>query len=604
MRAIIIFIIVLISASLATVAQSTFNRTTYHDEAKRSIKEVYQVKDTISNILQGRYISYFLNGNVESKGQFQNNETTGIWDFYYETGNLRMRGVLKQNSNYGNWEFFFENGKKSMEGTIDGKQREGTWKIYYESGELKEQGDYIADKRTGLWMAYFEDGKKRGETEYTDDFGRCTEYYPSGKVFGEGPKAGARNVGLWRFYSEEGFVESEGEFTNGKKSGEWKKYYPSGKVLSQGKYDNDEPGGAWSLYFEDGTLNSKGEYVDGKKQGYWSTFNRGGTKRSEITYTQGNGEYREYYPSGKLKVKGFKQGELNQGLWQYFFEDGKLEGECEFQNGKGVYKGYFSNGALQTKGTIEDNLRVGTWELYEKDGKLSGYYKPFYDDTELVGQIEGLVKKSKSQQIQRSRKRTGFYYFTPLFPEYHGVIVAANPAFSFIGLMPISIEFYNQERLGHEFSFVGIRDPFFTADADVATNKTFLRGYSIAVKQKFYNPFKTGMWYFGHQVQLTNLSHSVNTEFPFPLSQPTKIVASAAEQRAEYGVFIGLRLMEKNDGNGFTIDTFTGYNFGYRAIDIDPQFADKFKNINQSSFAQSFSFGINFGYSFSFDGRR
>jgi antitoxin component YwqK of YwqJK toxin-antitoxin module len=95
-------------------------RTTYHDAAKKNVKEVYQVKDTATNMLQGRYISYYLNGNIESKGQFVNNETTGAWEFFFETGNLRMRGILRANSNYGLWEFFYESGQKSMEGTIDG----------------------------------------------------------------------------------------------------------------------------------------------------------------------------------------------------------------------------------------------------------------------------------------------------------------------------------------------------------------------------------------------------------------------------------------------------------------------------------------------------
>ena len=33
---------------------------------------------------------------MDSKGQFMNNETTGVWEFYYETGNLKMRGILRQ----------------------------------------------------------------------------------------------------------------------------------------------------------------------------------------------------------------------------------------------------------------------------------------------------------------------------------------------------------------------------------------------------------------------------------------------------------------------------------------------------------------------------
>src|SRR6185436_19329643 len=114
-----------LSVPLASAIGQVITRFTYHDAEKKNIKEAYQVKDTINNVLQGRYVSYFLNGHIESKGQFVNNETTGIWEFYYETGNLKMRGVLRQNSNYGLWEYFYENGQKSMEGTIEGRQREG-----------------------------------------------------------------------------------------------------------------------------------------------------------------------------------------------------------------------------------------------------------------------------------------------------------------------------------------------------------------------------------------------------------------------------------------------------------------------------------------------
>ena len=86
-----------VAIPLAPAIGQVITRFTYHDVQKKNIKEAYQVKDTINNVLQGRYISYFLNSHIESKGQFVNNETTGIWEFYYETGNLKMRGVLRQN---------------------------------------------------------------------------------------------------------------------------------------------------------------------------------------------------------------------------------------------------------------------------------------------------------------------------------------------------------------------------------------------------------------------------------------------------------------------------------------------------------------------------
>jgi len=164
------------------------------------------------------------------------------------------------------------------------------------------------------------------------------------------------------------------------------------------------------------------------------------------------------------------------------------------------------------------------------------------------------------------------------------------------------VEFYNQERLGHEFEFEGIRDPFFSSDSEVAQNRIFQRGYAISVKQKFYNPVKTGMWYFAHEVRFTNVGHFAN--MIFSPSQSTQITASASEQRAEYGILLGTRLMQKNNGNGFTIDAYVGYDVGYRSFDVEPIFENVFSSLTKNKFAQTFRFGFNFGYAFSFDGRR
>ena len=585
----------------SSVFSQGVTRSIYHDVVKKNLKEIYQVKDTIQNILHGRYISYFLNGNMESKGQFMNNETTGMWEFYFETGNLKMRGILRQNSNYGRWEYFFESGAKSMEGTIDGKNKTGEWKIYYESGDLKEQGEYIDNKRNGLWKTYFEDGTLRGDIEYVDDYGRFTEYYHSGKVLAEGPRAGARNVGRWRYFGDDGILSGEGDYTNGKKNGEWKYYYSTGELASTGQYENDEPLGKWIYYFEDGSISSSGEYIGGKKNGYWSSLNKAGKVKSEINYNKGSGEYREYYDGGKLKVKGQIAEDKNHGHWQYFFIDGKTEGECDFEKGKGTYRGFYPNGTLQTKGQIEEDLRVGTWELFEQDGKLSGYYKPFYEDKALVTEINSLINKSKTTPTNTRIVKKGFNYFTPRFPEYRGVILATNPFSTFIGRLPLGIEFYNQSRLGHEFEFEGIRDPFFTADAQVPENRIFKRGYSMAIKEKFYNSLPIGMWYFAHEVRFTNVGYFANVSF---VKSPTLITASASEQRFEYGLLLGSRLMKKNNGNGFTLDAFVGYGVGYRFSDIEPVFEDVFSSLNTDKVSHTFRFGLTFGYSMSFDGRR
>jgi len=572
-----------------------FTRQTYHDQKKKNIKEVYQVKDTIRNVLHGKYISYYLNGNIESKGQFENNETSGVWEFYYETGKLKMRGILFKSANLGLWEYFYESGEKSMEGIINGRNREGEWKMYYENGQIKELGNYKENKRIGLWTYYFEDGVKKGEIEYTDDFGRFTEYYHSGKVLAEGPKSGVKNAGHWRYYAEDGTLQTEGDYSSGKKNGEWLTYFSSGKVSSKGKYVNDEPTGSWEYYFEDGTISSSGDFMEGKKTGYWKTMNANGTLKSEAKFDKGSGEYREYYPSGKLLAKGQMVNGKRQGKWEYYFEDGKREGECVFDKDKGTYYGYFPNGNLQTKGTLEGELKTGTWEIYETDGKLSGYYKPFYEDKKLGKEIVDLASKTSTRKS--AKKATGFNYFDERSNEFRGVIFATNPVWLAVGQIPLAVEFYQQERLGHEFEFIGVRDPFFKADNDITPGKIFERGYSISIRQKFYNPLKAGMWYFGHEIRFTNLGHFVNQPIAF---SDNILTFNSVEQRIEWGAVLGYRIMRKSNTKGFTIDTFFAADIGYRGFDVDPDYESYFEDLNQSKFSTTFHFGLNFGNVFSF----
>jgi uncharacterized protein len=592
----VIYTALLLLAAHALCGQGVI-RKTYHDPEKKNLKEMYVVKDTLRNILQGKYISYYLNGNIESRGQFTNNETTGVWEFYYETGKLKMRGILKQNTNYGLWEYFYESGQKSMQGNVNGKNREGEWISYYENGQIKEVGEYVNNKRNGVWKNYFEDGVLKGEIEYTHDAGRYTAYYHSGKISGEGPKAGIHNVGRWRLFSEDGTLHTQGDFANGRKQGEWTEYYPDGKIASRGQYINDKRSGLWEHYYEDGKVSRSGTYDDDVESGVWKSFYRDGTASSEMFFRAGAGDYKEFYPSGKLKSKGNTVNDSREGKWMFFYADGRKEGECDYKDNKGIYYGYFPNGTLQTKGPMTGDLKTGTWEIYQEDGTLSGYYRPFYDNKKLGEEIVALAATSTARKkINRHGQR--FTYFDPRLNEFRGLIVEGNPVMVFAGRLPLGVEFYLQERLGHEFEFIGIRDPFFKQDLTVPAGERFERGYAICIKQKLYNPVKTGMWYFGHEIRFTNFGHFINQ--PISVMTTDLFTFSSVEQRIEWGPLLGYRICKSNVREGFTIDAFVSGDIGYRGFDVDPQFAAYFEHINQSKFSTSFHFGVNFGNVFSF----
>lgn len=596
MRRLVLTFFLVVSLGVQLCMAQLYNRMSYHDLEKRHIKEFYQVKDTLKNILHGRYISFFINGSPDSKGQFINNETSGVWEFFYETGNLKMRGVLRQNSNYGLWEYFYESGQKSMEGTINGRNRDGEWRSYYENGQLKEIGSYEHGKHIGLWKAYYEDGALKGEIDYVDDFGRYIEYYHSGKVFGEGPRMGNKNSGHWRYFAEDGTLQMEGEFVAGKRQGEWMHYFSSGKIHSKGHYENDTPIGMWEYYFETGEVHKQGEYKEGKKDGEWNTFTQQGSVFSKAVLTKGDGSYQEFDANGKLRCTGTLRNEKREGKWVFYFDTGKKEGECEYVNSRGTYYGYYPDGALQTKGQMEDDRKVGTWEIFERDGKLSGYYKPFYDDKETGKDIASLASK-KYKRTNASHTK-GMSYFDPRHNEFKGVIVGGNPLFTAIGRLPVAIEFYLQERLGHEFEFIGIRDPFFIVDDNISVGKNFMRGYSISIKQKMYNPLKAGMWYFGHEIRFTNLGHFVNINNM--IAPDILFTATSTEQRIAWGALTGYRIMKKNNSKGFTIDIFGSINIGYRNFEVDTLNENNFQTIEQKPFFTSFHFGLNVGNVFSF----
>src|SRR5690606_2446287 len=151
-----------------------------------------------------------------------------------------------------------------------------------------------------------------------------------------------------------------------------------------------------------------------------------------------------------LKIKGNIRNDIRQGRWEFYYPDGTLEGECHYENGRGTYKGYYATGALQTTGEMEQERKVGTWEIYERDGKLSGYYRPFYDENKILAtEITEMVGRSSITKVVTRGNR--FTYFVPRANEFKGVILGTNPLFMAGGWLPVGLEFYLQQRLGHEF---------------------------------------------------------------------------------------------------------------------------------------------------------
>ena len=584
---------------------------TFHDEDKVLIKEIYFIDDSTTTRLTGPYKSYYINGTLEKEGFYKDNYPDSLWSYYYESGQIKMRGLLKDGSNHGLWEYYFENGKINMAGMIIDAKREDTWKYYYENGNLKSQGNYKESIKHGIWNYFYEEGELKAQAFYEDEKGIYKEFYNNGKIKAEGINIDGQSDSTWIYYHENGTIKAVGDYRLGKRIGSWFYYHDNETLSAEGNFVDGEKEGKWIYYHENGEVSSEGALREGKKEGYWKIFGENGAFKAEGVFDQNDGKYTEYYETGKIKAEGGIINGKNHGFWMYYYEDGTKEGECEYTNGDGEYTGYYKDGSIKMKGEIKDGVNVGLWELYKGDGSLAGYYRPYYEDSKPIYKlVENEKKPQRGNYLKPAYKYKSYKsrYFDPVINEYTGRIIATNPFATFVGQLPISFEYYFEERLGFEILATWLSDPFYTSSEHVEVNKVYDRGFNIALKQKFYHPEgRFGMFYFGHEVRLTSLKHYANVIDSVSV-QHKQITINTQETKFEYALFVGDRWMKlsgeryNNNSTGITIDAFIGFGFGYRLYEKkypnNPEYDQIFKNVNDSKFVISPRLGLNIGFVF------
>lgn len=580
----------------------------YYDSDKKLIKEVFWVSDTLKMELEGPYTAYFASGSLKEKGQYAANVAVGFWEYFYESGTPKMKGELKDGANWGHWKYFFENGKLSMEGAIFDGRRQGDWIYYFEGGSIKRRGKYLDNKKVGIWNYFYESqegsyGPLKAQAFYENGVGTYKEFYPNSGLKAEGLYEDGKSIGAWTYYHANGQPQAKGNYADGLRTGVWEYFHEEGYLAAKGNYDEGQRQGRWEFYNANGSLSSEGEMQEGKKEGYWKLYTQWGDFRGEGNFVKGEGEYKEFHENGRLKTIGTISNDLNQGEWLYYYEDGRLEGRADFIDGRGYYKGYYPNGTLNMEGEVLNGQRIGIWKMYKPDGELSGFYKVFYENEKPVYKIiEDEQKENEREQTglpeYRFRVRS-FRNFKPQINEFKALIVGCNPVATAFGSFPLSLEYYIQERLGYELQFTFIRKPFFDRHQSLQIGKEHARGFSFALRQKFYQQEdKLGMFYYGHELRVSPVSHYVNvlqagiiSDDPLQLDQ----------LKLEYSVLFGNRLTHDAARKGFTLDVFVGLGVGYvfvneRYESTEPAFSTYFKGLRSEGLSVPVRLGFNIGY--------
>lgn len=597
----------------AVLAAQSNKVIVYYDNAQKLVKEVYYVEDTLSMQLEGLYLSYYTSGQLKEKGNYHQNEAVGYWQYFYENGNAKMQGELKEGSNFGHWQYFYENGKLSMEGPIFDGMRQDEWTHYYENGNIKRKGRYLNNRKVGIWNYFYESsrgddaqggiGALKAQAFYEDGEGNYKEYYPNGSLKAEGLYVDGRSEGEWVFYHPNRTPEARGLYENGVRTGVWLYFHDNGAKSAEGKYTNGLRDGPWTFYHPNGNLSSEGQMAEGHKDGYWKLFNRWGEFKGEGNFVKGEGEYKEFYENGKLKTIGLIRNDLSEGEWLYYYENGRLEGRAFFEKGKGYYTGYYPDGTKNMEGEINNGQRTGIWKMYKGNGELSGFYKVYYENEKPVFKIIDTrreVREGSDKPEYRFKVKT-FRNFKPQVNEFKALILAVNPFATLYNSLPLSAEYYMQERLGYELQLIYLRDPFFLNHQGFGTYREYSRGFSFALKQKLYQPEnKLGMFYYGHEMRVSPTTHFYNTP---DLSVGEAGAVSLNTLKVEYSIIFGNRLTQDAGKSGITLDIFMGLGAGYRFTSKNYREEELnepvFTQIGHNGISVPIRFGFNFGYAFS-----
>lgn len=590
----------------------------YDDEYQvRKLKSVFHVLKVDENIMHGKMISYYESGKVISEGEYIMNEPRGPWKYYFEDGKLKMEADLK-NSKEGYWKYLYENGSIKQEGNIIDNKQEGYWKFYFENGNTKSEGFYKEGVKEAKWNYYYEDAALKAEVVYKNGGGYYKGYFVDGGIKMEGEIVNNQSEGNWKYYYPSGKLQAEGYELHGVKNGHWNFYFENGQRSSHGNYVDGKQHDDWTYFYDNGTISSLGAHYEGDKDGHWELFHKNGAFKGESDYKRGDGEHKEYYENGVLKVKGQIKDNKNNAVWFYYYADGSLEGKCDFNEGKGNYIGYYKNGNVRMKGRIEDNLKIGIWELFNEDGSLAGYYKTLYDESgnEIFKKKSVNDDDFSSDSIitnpavvklpdykYKPKKKSKIKWFNSKINEYEGLIIGTNPLDFVNSKLPVSVEYYYQERMGFEMEYTIIRNPFFLSDNKIPENIVFNRGQAIDFAQRLYEPAKAyGMLYYGHRVRFkTNVFSAFATD-TLPIVPAVEKI-NARENSVEYLLMFGNRVFSQSYSRaGFTFDIFITAGVGYRwfmkQYTETPTRKDLFKKVPQEKIFIPYRLEFSFGYLF------
>ncbi len=267
-----------------------YERGTIVEEIDEDMKELLDMKSTFDS--EGRLI--FTGGYKEGVpvGIHRFFDTAGVVEnayLYNELGQKVSEGIIdQQGRRKGAWTDFYSSGEVQAKGNYQNNQRSGSWTYFQEKGSIEQKGRFERGRYMGLWNWYYPNGNKWREESYFNgrEDGMFVEYDQGGNILTKGDYIGGEKEGEWIY--QVGDHEERGSFVIGLREGTWKYYYPSGSVKYEGSYSQGNPDKRHKYYYPDGKLKEEQYYEMGIREKNWKKYDEEGNLVMTITYKNNN----------------------------------------------------------------------------------------------------------------------------------------------------------------------------------------------------------------------------------------------------------------------------------------------------------------------------
>jgi antitoxin component YwqK of YwqJK toxin-antitoxin module len=258
---------------------------------------------------QGKYQTFYINGQVYEDGQYINGEQEGKWMYYYSDGTVLRESYYKDGYPDSVWKDYHINGKLSsqvsyVEGKVNGEQV-----LYYEAGQVSARYTYVDSELEGPATFYSPEGEVMYILNYKGNILISVSYLQQ-----DGKKAPEIVLGHDR-------KTITTNYKNGKKSCEFSvnrgfldgtrtTWYPNGQVMSKEEFKGGIQEGLEERFFANGKVKSNENYLYGDYHGVCLYYDQAGNVEREFNYLNGTMHgIARYYEKGKLvKTRWYHDG--------------------------------------------------------------------------------------------------------------------------------------------------------------------------------------------------------------------------------------------------------------------------------------------------------